>query len=73
MIQYFGCYGEVTIYRNRGQVQNFGQKQHSELIQTTKWQGATMKKGDIPDSNITSYAYDIYNQDRHKKFTLNGV
>jgi len=32
MIQYFGCYEEVCIYRKQWQVQNLGQKQHSELI-----------------------------------------
>jgi len=38
IIQYFGCYEEVTVtvYRNRWQMQNFGQKQHSESIQTAK-------------------------------------
>ena len=51
MIQYFGCYEEVCIYRKGWQVQNFGQKQWSESfhllcesIQTAKWQARwTMK------------------------------
>ena len=32
MIQWFGCYEEVCIYRKGWEVQNFGQKQHSESI-----------------------------------------
>jgi len=51
MIQWIECYEEVCIYRKGWQVQNFGQKQQSELIhlmcesiQTAKWQARwTMK------------------------------
>jgi len=32
IIQCFGCYEKVTIYRKGEQVQIFGQKQHSESI-----------------------------------------
>jgi len=32
MIESFGCYEEVTIYRKGRQMQIFGQRQHNESI-----------------------------------------
>jgi len=61
MIQRFGCYEEVCIYRKGWQVQNFSQKEHSELIhlmcesiQTAKWQARWTMKIDTHQTLIES-------------------
>jgi hypothetical protein len=44
MIQYFGCYEVVSIYRKGWKEQDFGQKQHIESIHVMRESIMTIKQ-----------------------------